>query len=395
MLLLIIQNCRAQQVQYVPGSTIKIEQLIGDTDRQRKALTSNLTYTRYKLNSTDLGVPFTHKGKTYLLFGDAPPTDRDPIAYSADTIIEDGFKLNFNTDSAGTWKPITIPGVSLGAYEVPFEGVSWNNVMYIYACTQYNDTVGFSTKSIVACSLNSGKTFTKLYNISAAKFINISVVKFKTGSHFPVNKGKNLQFMFGSGKYRASSVYLAYQLADSIKFKRINYFKGVIAGIPQWSLNENDAVPLFNQPCVGELSVSYNKFIKKWIMLYNCDNPRGINCRTADYPWGSWSSPFVIFDPWADSGYCNFIHTDWNFKKCDSVQDAGREYEWGGEYAPYQFEDFAIGNATETTIYYTMSTWNPYTSVLMKSTLKVIDSSHPQFAAIKNPKQNQAGFRKQ
>ena len=54
----------------------------------------------------------------------------------------------------------------------------------------------------------------------------------------------------------------------------------------------------------------------------------------------------------------------------DQVHDPGRENEWGGEYGPYQFEDLATGNETSTTIYFTMSTWNPYTVVLMKATLR-------------------------
>ena len=47
-----------------------------------------------------------------------------------------------------------------------------------------------------------------------------------------------------------------------------------------------------------------------------------------------------------------------------------RENEWGGEYGPYQFGRLATGDAASTTIYFTMSTWNPYTVVLMKATLR-------------------------
>ena len=108
-------------------------------------------------------------------------------------------------------------------------------------------------------------------------------------------------------------------------------------------------------------------------MLYNCDNPRGVKLRTADQPWGPWSDFQNLFEPWIDNGYCNFIHVNWNNSNCDNVHDPGREYEWGGEYGPYQFEKLATGNDTSTTIYYTMSTWNPYTVVLMKS--KLVKSS--------------------
>jgi hypothetical protein len=62
------------------------------------------------------------------------------------------------------------------------------------------------------------------------------------------------------------------------------------------------------------------------------------------------------------SGYCYFIGTGWAYIDCGSVHDAGREYEFGGEYVPYQFEELATGvQDVNTTIYFMMSTWNVYT----------------------------------
>jgi len=203
-------------------------------------------------------------------------------------------------------------------------------------------------------------------------FINISIVRVNLPNwpEFSDNNGEGL-VIFGAGEYRASDVRMAFQPVDSIEWKEsMRYFKGLdLMQNPLWSANEAEAVALFNQPCVGEFSVTYNPFIKKWIILYNCDNPRGINFRTADKPWGPWTDAQILFEPWIDGGYCNFIHVDWNFDHCDNVHDPGREIEWGGEYGPYQFEALATGNDNSTTIYYTMSTWNPYTIVLMKSTL--------------------------
>ncbi|MDZ7721799.1 MAG: T9SS type A sorting domain-containing protein [candidate division KSB1 bacterium] len=45
-----------------------------------------------------------------------------------------------------------------------------------------------------------------------------------------------------------------------------------------------------------------------------------------------------------------------------------------GEYGPYQFDELATGTDSTTTLYYTLSTWNPYTVMLMKSTLKLSNS---------------------
>src|SRR5699024_486050 len=90
----------------------------------------------------------------------------------------------------------------------------------------------------------------------------------------------------------------------------ILYFSGVDKkGMPLWNTDEKKAVPLFSQPCVGELSVTYNAFIKRWIMLYNCSD--AIHIRTSKYPWGPWTKPQTLFDPWKDGGYCHFMHVSW------------------------------------------------------------------------------------
>lgn len=354
---------------HVPGSTQKIEQLVGDYDNQLRKLTTNLTNQRYGVANTDLGVPFEHKGRTYVAFGDIFHDDRDPLAYTTDTDPENGITLTFNTKEDGTFQPIEIPGVNLGGFGVPIDGISWNDNMYLYA-----SNAGM-VNTVLAKSTDDGHTFTKLYDFSNSKFINVSLVKTKTKSitEYPEPLDTDIQVMFGSGQYRESHVYLAYQRGDKIEERAVNFFAGLINGRPQWSPYEAAAAPLFNQPCVGELSVSYNEFIEKWVMLYNCGQPRGINCRTSDNPWGPWSDPFVIFEPWDDGGYCQFIHSNWDFGQCDNVHDPGREYEWGGEYGPYQFKSMAKGNNYRTTIYYTLSTWNPYTVVLMKSTLENIN----------------------
>jgi hypothetical protein len=186
-----------------------------------------------------------------------------------------------------------------------------------------------------------------------------------------------------SGEYRKSDVYLASQPAAGIGERySIRYLTGLDdSGKPRWSDHETDAAPLFHQPVVGELSVSYNRFLEKWIMLYNCDSgretPRGIHMRTADKPWGLWSESQILFDPFRDNAYGRYMHAlKMEGKpdgKVDNVNDLMKPNVWGGEYGPYQFEDLATGDSGTTTIYFTMSTWNPYTVVLMKATLGLSD----------------------
>jgi hypothetical protein len=363
----------------------KIDQLVGEYDRQRKEKTINKTQSRYQLINADLGVPFRYNNRTYILFGDSHgggvEVDRDAIAYTTDPDPDDGLRLDFLHSSNGVWKPVTIPGIAQGGFDVPMEGVEVNGKMYIYATTDHTaqKTMG---KSVVARSKSGGADFRLLYNFSSGHYINVSVVKTSNSNIKPSSSSEKLLpknsgggtglVIFGSGDYRASNVYLAYQPASKIESSTaIRYFTGISKkGKPLWSSDEFDAVALFNQPCVGELSVTFNSFINRWIMLYNCGDPRGINMRTAKHPWGPWTKPQVLFEPWDDGGYCHFMHTSWQDQRCDSVMDPGRENEYGGEYGPYQYPYYATGDSGSTTIYFNMSTWNPYTVVLMKAKLK-------------------------
>jgi Domain of unknown function (DUF4185) len=360
----------------VASPAVKVAQIVGEFDRERDKPTENRTVSRYKLYSTDLGVSFRHKGTTYLLFGDTGgPNGGDAIAHVTESSPKDGIKLNFLANEDGIYRPVFVPGIRQESFEVPMEGVSVGGKMYIYHTTDHKPTF-LMGRSVVAVSEDDGMTFNYLYDLSSRHFINVSVVSVQNFAWkgVPDAKGADL-LLFGSGHYRQSDVRLAYQPEDKIENpSSICYFSGMNEdGRPGWSCKEEDAIPLFEQPCVGELSVRFNRFISKWIMLYNCGKERQlINMRTADHPWGPWSDPQIIFDPKRDGAFCRFMHLDWNIKKCDDLQDPGRAFENGDPYGPYQFEDLAAGDEKSTTIYFTMSTWNPYTVVLMKTTLKLV-----------------------
>jgi len=349
----------------------KICQLIGDFDLERDQPTTNLTGEQWNLSRTDLGIPFQHQGRTYMLFGDAWDPPDDPIAYTDDPDPDDCLDLVFLQGENGRYQPIQIPGISLGAFEVPTEGISVGDKIYLFAATDHSPDQ-IMGRSVLSVSEDDGQTFQYLYDFSIDKFINLSIVEGapNAATIYPGATNDGL-VIFGSGAYRESDLYLAIQPASQIDDRSsILYFSGMgIDSKPLWSQAESDADPLFSQPCIGEFSVTFNPYLQKWILLYNChlEPFRGIILRLADQPWGPWTAPIILFDPWEDEGYCHFIHTSWEHQECDQVYDPGRENEWGGEYGPYQFDSYAWGDDTSTTIYYTMSTWNPYTVVLMKA----------------------------
>jgi hypothetical protein len=215
--------------------------------------------------------------------------------------------------------------------------------------------------------------------------------------------------------FRRGFPYLAVApLSDVENMGAWRYFAGSIGGQPLFVAGESNAKPLppfgnerppeYGQPpyhrCVGEYSVAYVPTLAKGVMAYACgsnrnagfhrDNVRGIYMRTADTPWGRWSAPRLVFDP--SSGYCRFMHRkvgctpgqpnpgdlerverspDFSPKTADSGE---WDLMFGGEYAPFLIPSYTSRMGDETSLYFTMSTWNPYQVVLMRARVRPLRS---------------------
>ncbi len=398
---------------YVKGSTQKICQLVGETDREFNKPTVNQTETRFGLFGNDLGYSFESNGKLFFLFGDSAPTatfnskpnlgnnsprspdDNDSIAFTTDTSIDPCLKLNFITNSIGAYKnPVVLnpqgqPAITLRNFEVPVSGINDGGKMYVIFATD-RVAPGFATRTVVGESDDGANTFHYLYDFSKgtdAKFINVAIASGNDGYIY-------FWGTQGGGLYRKSPPFLARKPSGSMNsLNGIGYLHAVKPdGTPVFTSNESDAMPLFHDTivnagqthisdCMGELGVEWNSFLKRWVMLYNClndmpANPRGIYMRYAPNPWGPWSAAQTIFNPLTDGGYCHFMHRAVNAQNptaCDNLSDPGRLDVFGGEYAPYFISRFTTGDAagTTSTFYYTLSTWNPYTEVIMKTTVQV------------------------
>lgn len=353
------------QLVYVADSTRKVSQLTGDFDRMAGQPTWSQTGKRFGVDATDLGSSFEHKGNLFFLFGDTwgQPGLLDAIAWTASRNPAK-ISLNFHQAQDGKWLPPAVPGVRLGGFEIPSGGISVGGKMVVVFTTDWTPEKYRMGRSVLAVSGDDGKSFKVLYDLSTSKFINVSF--WSSGGWL---------YIFGSGDYRKSSVYLARikrgQLAE---FSQMQYLSGVSSKKkPQWSAREQDAAPLFQHNVVGEFSVAYCKPIRRYVLLYNSPNPRGIIMRSAVTPWGPWSQGIVVFDPWRDNGYGHFMHIPSGFKsdRSDTVNDPGREAEWGGEYGPYIMARFTTGSAGQCRLFYTMSTWNPYQVVVMQTDLKL------------------------
>jgi hypothetical protein len=351
------------ELHYVPKSTKKVCQLTGDFDRTAGVPTLSQTGKRFGVNASDLGSSFEHKGHLFFLFGDTwgRPGAWDALAWtkSADP---GKIVLDFHRAQDGKWLPPTVPGLSQKAFEIPSGGISVTGTIYVVFTTDHTDDKVMG-RSILAASRDDGQTFQALYEFSCDKFINVS---FWTAGDW--------LYIYGSGEYRKSSVCLARIRPRELRDRsRLQFLAGIDENQePRWSPTEKDAVPLFQHDVVGEFSVAYLEPCKRYVMLYNASEPRGITMRSARAPWGPWSDGTVVFHPWEDDGYGHFMHISAKYKKeSDALSDPNREDEWGGAYGPYIMARFTTGADGKCRIYYTMSTWNPYQVVVMKSDLQL------------------------
>jgi len=232
-------------------------------------------------------------------------------------------------------------------------------------------------RTVLASADNDDPTnLTAIYDMSrldqGGKFINIACAVTSGGIEGLGDTGPFL-LAWGSGRYRDSDVFLgAVPLKDIRNRDAWRFFVGP-PGAP-WAADQRAAAPLFLHRVVGELSVAWMEPLGLWLMLYNSPTPRGIVGRVAEQPWGPWSDPFTVFDPgWPGVGYGHFMHVA---NGDDGLSDPGREHEFGGEYGPY-----LIGRYTgsvdadgpgmrQARIYFVMSTWNPYNTVLMTAVIR-------------------------
>jgi hypothetical protein len=364
---------------YLRGSTVRVEQVVGDVDHQTKLPTRNLTQTRFGIVGTDLGSSWEHDGRLYFVFGDTIGAAEDPIAVSTVTDPDAPLALDFLSEGPGRFVSIRPSGVSMREFEVPIAGISVDGVQYVAVKTDYFAAQRAVTRSVLTRFDERTRTFTPLRDLSrlleGGKFIDGAFHLTPDGQPGMPGPGPHV-LMFGSGQYRRSPVSLsAVPTSGFASGSGLRYFAGTLDGEPQWSPNEADAMPLVEQATYGELSVAYIADLGLWVLLGDGRFPTGILMRFAPNPWGPWSEPATIFNGVTDGGRGVFIHEpnkdDGLAGPVASLQDP-RAIP-GSQYGAYLIERFARVDGDELSLDYLMSTWNPYTVVRMRSRFAILD----------------------
>jgi hypothetical protein len=314
---------------------------------------------------TDLGSSFERDGKLVFLFGDtlAKPgesalADQDSVAFGPTTMPADGSlpRLDWLKKGDGRQLPLTLPGIGLGSMNVPVEGVPVGDTTYIFFATGFNNASGTYASSTLAHA--NGLSFGSLtvdHSVASSKFVNVSVVQEAGTCH-----------LYGSGAYRASSVFHAEVPCDQIANR--NAWRYQSAGA--LSASEGDAAALINNTCVGELSVRKHPELGIYMMTYNCLEPRGEWIHLASSPNGPWSAGMQLWDP-GDHGYGYFMHMKTSVVGYDDgLSGTGAEEDWGGDYGPYMIPQYFRNEGGGVySIVWAVSSWNPYQTHLMRTYL--------------------------
>jgi hypothetical protein len=382
-------HASAVSLTWIPGSTIKIEQMIGDCDYGAQAKTgqctptTSRTATRAKVLGTDLGASFESQGRVIFLFGDTiGPTEdylaSDTMASSTSTNPDSGLFLDFFTNTDGSPYFIRIPNVRMGAAEVPHGGIRLDSGTYIVVDTGKDI-------NLPNPSANAYSVLTR-FDEANRRFTVLRTISSMPNGHFVTTslraRGSDVM-MFGLGAYRSSDIYLARVPASSFETGAgTQYFTGLTNGIASWSSSESAATPVVRDksspPTIGYVSVTYSTDLGLWLMTFDggaqSQTTIGVYFSYAAEPWGPWSEPQLIFNPKREGAVGTFIHDP---KVLPNPPGDGLNGPTigandprttpGATYAPYTIERFTRVSGNKLSIYYTISTWNPYTIVEMRS----------------------------
>jgi len=395
-------------------------------------LTASQTVTRFHILGNGLGYSFEDNGKLIFLFGDTISENTtnwnyhaaDPLAWSTNTDGETPLLLNFFTNTpspitnefgvATNFFPIFVKpdGIKMGPDDVPNSGISLSNGVFLLCNTgsdtsntniaphtnDYSVLVTFDETNLWLSTNTYATNFFVTNRVVSALNTNLDPRSSLQGHFINVSMreyGTNVM-MFGTGEYRSGDVYLCMiPTANFVSGAGTLYFAGFTNGQPAWGSAESNCVPVLqdnptNGPpwpndngTAGNVSVIYSTNLNLWLMTYDggrstetkSNRTTGIYFSFAPQPWGPWSRPQLIFNKFRDGADGVFIH-DPSLAKNDgldgpTIGNNDPTNTFGGEFAPIMIERFARITNSTLFIYYTLSTWNPYAVVKMRSAFTI------------------------
>ena len=401
--------------------------------------TASQTVTRFHILGNGLGYAFENHGKLIFVFGDTISESNslwnyhaaDPLAWSTNTDGEAPLVLNFFTNTPYAYSnntPVFVQaaGIVMGPDDVPNAGITLSNGVYLVCntgsdasntnlapqtndfsvlVTFYETNLWLATNTYASTNFTSSNTnFFATNRVVSALHANLDPKSPLQGHFINVSMreyGTNV-LMFGAGEYRSSDVFLCQiPTANFVSGAGTLYFAGLTNGQPSWSSVESNCFPVVqdnptNGPpwpndngTVGNVSVVYCTNLNLWLMTYDggrsAETPQhkttGVYFTYAQQPWGPWNTPQLIFNKERDNGLGIFIYDP---STTNDLALAGPVIgnidpitTPGGDFAPIMIERFTRITNSSLFIYYTLSTWNPYTVVKMRSQFAILPVINP------------------
>ena len=342
------------------SATAKVADLVGTGS-------ANDTGRRYGVEGTDLGHMFMVGSRMAMAFGDTfggPPAKdfysvrhddwRSNVIASIDPPASPAAGLPFRgmiTDRPGHAKELLASKKVKGVQEtvIPTYGIATgpkNATMNLqYMSVQSFDQPGHwrLTGSGIASSADGGVTWKDQPSArwpANSKFGQVTYVRpgGPDDPKAPVPAGSSpgdTVYVYGIPGGRYGDLSLAKVPADRLTdAAAYRYWNGT-----GWTAGEASAVPVVKGP-VGELSVRWSSYYKRWVMMYLVDDTGEIVLRTAPAPTGPW-------------GPAQVVTTTKDFPKA---------------YAPYLTPRWNDG----PDLWFTMSQFTTYRVELMKTRLAVL-----------------------
>lgn len=414
-------------------NSVKLEQIIGDWDwaalyQGTNLPTASQTVTRFHILGTDNGGSFEDNGKLIVLFGDTISDDptwkyhaADPFCWSTNTDGESPLLLNFYTNRPyvhdSNWPMFVQPaGIDMSGNAVPKCGIALSNGVFVICNTgsdpSHTNNPHWSDYSVLLTFHETNVfTLTNTYPATNMIFSTNRIISILSTNLDPTNPaqghfifnsmrefGTNL-LIFGTGEFRSSDIYLCMlPAANLVSGQATLYFTGLTNGQPTWSPFESNSVPVVQDnptngppwpndtPSAGDLSVINPPGLGLWLMTFdggrNAKGSKdiGIYFSYAPAPWGPWSAPQLIFNA-KNGGRGVFIYdADTQTGPAGPVinpSDNMGTNRPGAVYGPYMIERFTRITNSTLFIYYTMSTWNPYTVVKMRCAFAIVPTIDP------------------
>jgi len=391
--------------------------------------TASKTLTNADIMGDDVPVVFENNGEMIVTFGDtigaaigAPYTAiqnsfdwgaHDPIGHSTTVNATDGLLINFYPSGANHALEVLPPpqpngtAVDMGTDDTPFTGVSVNGTIYLGIRTGNIANGGGNNDhsmdySVLTTFNESTLAFTSGRTISALPsglFVGPTFYPAQTGqlgSPSPVSPEPAV-LIFGMGEPGASNVYVSaistnyfWTGTDASGNPATRYFAGMNNGQPVWSVNESDSVAIVNdvnpaKPTIERVTVTYSQSLGLWLMIFSGGHhlaaTSGMYFTYSQTPWGPWSTPQLIFNDCRDKAFGTFMYYyDNGTNTCAGLTSPSGPMgptisptvnvpatTTGHSYSPEIVGRFTIVTGSTLKLFYMISTWNPYATVMMES----------------------------